>query len=340
MLSEFKKYQNQSFHNCPECNGNIIFNRFEKVCQSCGLVIDTFSISNNYQMNENEEIQSNSGVQYVSIGKTVDNVCTLGSHIDYFSNFTFFDCKKQLISAKYQKLFKKLKKYYSLPAKIKNHETDYRILKILAKVSEYMHLSTTVRNRAAYIYHEIKKNASQVRNHVSLIGYCIFLASKENKSNCPISIKELCNVFSILGHRINSKLIIRDCMNYQTITKKRINPHKSEDYISRFIDNIVNSQEVHERMKIKSSKWSKEQYRLLLMKKCTEILSKLHSKIRGSRNPFILAAAVVYCADKMIAIEMNTKTILTQKTASKAMKVAEYSIRDHYVKILKPFFNL
>ncbi len=325
---------------CPECTGKIISNGFEQVCEKCGLVINSLCLSNSYQMNDNDGIQINSGTQFVSIGKTVDSVCTLGSHIDYFSKFRFYDYKKQMVSAKYQKLYKKLKKYYSLPSKIKNRETDYRILKILGKIVEYMALSPIIRNRAAYIYHEIKKKAPSITNHVSLIGYCIFQASREYKDKCPISLKELCQVFSILGHRINPKLIIRDNMKYQNIIKKNKQPHRSEDFIPRFIDGIVNSDPVLRRMKIKGSTWSKEEYRFLLTKKSEFILKKLNNRVRGSRNPFILAAAVAYCADKMLAKENNTKAILTQYFASKAMKVAEYSIRDHYVKILKPFFSL
>jgi len=335
-----KGYDLVSCNKCPECFGKIISNGFEQVCEKCGLVLNSLYLSNNYQMNDNDGNHSNSGSQFVSVGKTVDSVCTLGSHIDYFSKFRFFDYKKKMISAKYQKLFKKLKKYYSLPSKIKNHETDYRILKILGKIVEYMALSPIIRNRAAYLYHEIKKKAPSIKNHVSLIGYCIFQASRENKDRCPISLKELCQVFSILGHRINPKLIIRDNMEYQKIIKKKNQPHRSEDFIPRFIDGIVNSDLVIKRMKIKGSTWKKEEYRILLTKKSEYILKMLNNQLRGARNPFILAAAVVYCSDKMIAKEKNTKAILTQHYASKAMKVAEYSIRDHYVKILKPFFSL
>ncbi len=85
--------------------------------------------------------------------------------------------------------------------------------------------------------------------------------------------------------------------------------------------------------------YSKSEYRMLLNNKCGEICKILTERIRGSRNPFILAGAIVYCADRLIANEKKVKSVLTQKVASNAMKIAEYSIRDHYVKILKPIFS-
>ncbi|MHA1373332.1 MAG: hypothetical protein ACTSR7_03450 [Promethearchaeota archaeon] len=59
---------------------------------------------------------------------------------------------------------------------------------------------------------------------------------------------------------------------------------------------------------------------------------------RGGRNPFILTGAIIYLADKLLAKEFNQKAILTQKLISEATNIAEYSIRDHYVNLLKPIF--
>ena len=67
-----------------------------------------------------------------------------------------------------------------------------------------------------------------------------------------------------------------------------------------------------------------------------EILQKLSSWERKGRNPFILTASVIYLAEKLLAKELNHKSVFTQELISKATNIAEYSIRDHYVKVLKP----
>ena len=191
-----------------------------------------------YQINETKDSDINPGDQFVSIGKVVDNVCNLGSHMGYYSNKVFYNYRGEIISSHQQHVFKKLKQWYSLPLKIKDHETDYRILKILSNVAQCMKLSSLVKNRAAYFYQKIIKNAKSIRNHVSLIGFCIFYSAREFSHNAPISIRELCDIFQSLGHRINPRLIISDSIDYQNFIKEKNNPHKSEDYIIRLVNTI------------------------------------------------------------------------------------------------------
>jgi transcription initiation factor TFIIIB Brf1 subunit/transcription initiation factor TFIIB len=303
-------------------------------------VISSLELNSSYQFNEIKNSDFSAGDQYVSMGKRVDNICTLGSHIGYYSSKAFCDYKHQLIETKMQRKFRKLKKYYSLPLKIKNHETDYRILKILNDAAKFLQLTNTVKNRAAYFYQVIKKNAKDIKNHVSLIAFCIFYASRGFSQNSPLSIRELCSILCQMGHRVNPKLIIRDNLEYQKYLKIKNKPHRSEDYIPRFINSIINSNTIHKRMIKKGCDWITDDYRILLEKKCYFILQSIRNKQIGSRNPFILASAIVYCADKLLAREFNTKSILTQRSAAVAMKIPEYSIRDHYVKILKPIFSL
>ncbi len=341
MINTIKQDYQQNMDLCPECNIPIIQNSHEKVCEFCGIVTNDSLFVDSYQYNENKNQDLSSADQFVSIGKTIDSICTLGSHIDYYSTKIFYDHNHKIISSKNQKKFRRLKNQYSLPIKIKNHETDYRVLKILNNVINYLKLTSNIKNRAAYFYKSIKKYAESITNHISLIGFCIYYASREYSSQAPISIKELCNVFSIMGHRVNPKLIIRDSINYKKYIQGKNNhnqPHKSEDYINRFVNDIINSKNIIERMRKKSSSWTKLSYQQKLIGKSYLILKFLKKEIRRSRNPYILAGAVVYCADKLLAKEYNSKTILTQKSASLAMNIAEYSIRDHYVKILKPFF--
>ncbi len=337
-------FQSQYFINqknsniCPECKANFIQNGHERVCVNCGLVIDSVLFVDSFQFNDTINSDLSTGDQFVSIGKTVDNICTLGSHIDYFSTKVFSDYKHKVISSNYQKKFRKLKTY-TFPIKIKNHETDYRILRILNNITKYLRLSSIVKNHAAYYYQSIKHKAPSIRNHISLIGFCIFYASREFCSNAPVSIREICKIFTMLGHRVSPRLIIRDSIEYQKFLKKKNHPHKSEDFIARFINSIVNSPEVINRMQKKKSLWTMIVYKNLLENKCKFIIKTINKGRKRSWNPFILASATVYCADKLLAKDYETKSILTQKIASNAMKIAEYSIRDHYVKILKPLFN-
>ncbi|MFX1394619.1 MAG: hypothetical protein ACFFAH_13720, partial [Promethearchaeota archaeon] len=110
------------------------------------------------------------------------------------------------------------------------------------------------------------------------------------------------------------------------------------DYLTRLIDNVLKHRELEERLLKKGNFWSKKEFQISLTLKCREILKHLTLNYRGGRNPFILTGAIIYLADKLLAKHYKQKAVLTQKIISEATKIAEYSIRDHYVNLLKPLF--
>jgi len=65
------------------------------------------------------------------------------------------------------------------------------------------------------------------------------------------------------------------------------------------------------------------------------ILDSIPASKRGGRNPFIFVVSVAYASDRIVAVEHGRHSVLTQKLASNATEVAEYSIRDHYGMIKK-----
>jgi transcription initiation factor TFIIIB Brf1 subunit/transcription initiation factor TFIIB len=322
---------------CPECGYSMASKGYQNICKNCGVVIGEDFIQSSYKMFDSDDLQFSQGKQYVYIGKTLETVGNLGSYIGYYNkNKDVKDINGQQISQKMQLLFSRLKNKYSKFSKIKNQETDYRIMNILADVVKYMNLNQGTRKDAAYYFWKIKSMNSDIRNNISLIAFCIFFAVRNQNQNAPVTIKEISDVFQMLGHRVIPRLIIRDGLLY----KKMLNPpkpHKSEDYVSRLIDSIINYPLIRSRMEKKSSEWKLDDYRTRLYNQTLEILKDINIGKRGGRNPYIFSGAAVYCADKILAKLNNTKSILTQRIASDAMHIAEYSIRDHYVSVFKNY---
>jgi transcription initiation factor TFIIIB Brf1 subunit/transcription initiation factor TFIIB len=104
------------------------------------------------------------------------------------------------------------------------------------------------------------------------------------------------------------------------------------------INQVIHHKDLLERLEKKEALWSKNEFQNNLLIKCRKILIELPILHRGGRNPFILTGAIIYLADKLLAKENKQKSILTQKIISEATHIAEYSIRDHYVNLLKPLF--
>lgn len=322
---------------CPECRGKIILNSFEKICKDCGLVINNFFKESAFVFNDLKNKNSLSK-QYVALGERTDFIGGLGSFIDYEKSKYLKDKNGKLLPPSEQKLFRRLKKNYAQFLRIKNHETEYRVFNILNKISLYLNLNKNIRNNAAYYYKKINKTEEKVINNISLIAFCIFFAVRKEFHNAPITITEISNAFQNFGHRVNPRLILRDGIRYKRHLNDDSTPHKSEDYLVRLINNVIRHKYLKERLIKKGILWSESEFQNNLIRKCREILKELPMRQRGGRNPFILTGAIIYLADKLLAKDYDQKAILTQKIISEATKIAEYSIRDHYVNLLKPFF--
>jgi len=324
--------------NCPECGSEIITSRHERVCINCGLVTGEIFSNPTYIMNNSTESTNISNKQYVALGERVNFIGGLGTCIDFENSYYLRDKNSNLLPPNSQKLFRRLKKNYSKFIRIKNFETEYRILKILNNVVLYLNLSNTIRNNAAYFYRKIIKLSPKIINNISLIAFCLFYSLRHNDQFIPISIKEISDIFQILGHRVTPRLIIRDGITYKKYLDKRDSSLKSEHYLPRLINEIVSNEILKERLIKKGINWSINKYKKELTFMSENILKNLSRKQRGGRNPLILAGAIIYCADKILAIKNHQKKGLTQKLISSATKIAEYSIRDHYVSLLKPLF--
>ncbi|MFW9829041.1 MAG: hypothetical protein ACFFEY_15800 [Candidatus Thorarchaeota archaeon] len=322
---------------CPECKGKIILNSFEKICKECGLVINNLFKESSFVFDKSK---SNNVLnkQYVALGERTDFIGGLGSFIDYEKSKYLKDKNGKLLPPSEQKLYRRLKKNYSQFLRIKNHETEYRVFNILNKISVYLNLNKNIRNNAAYYYKKVIKNEEKVINNISLIAFCIFYSARKEYHNAPITISEISKAFQNFGHRVNPRLILRDGVKYKHHLNDNAKPHKSEDYLIRLVDEVIKHKNLKFRLIKKGSFWNKEEYQNILMMKCREILKKLPIWQRGGRNPFILTGAIIYLADRLLAKENYQKAILTQKIISEATKIAEYSIRDHYVNLLKPLF--
>jgi transcription initiation factor TFIIIB Brf1 subunit/transcription initiation factor TFIIB len=332
-----KEINVKSVEKCPECGGSIIFNSFETICKECGLVISGVFKTSSFVFNKANGT-SNLNKQYVALGERTDFIGGLGSFIDYENSKYLKDKTGRPLPPNEQKLFRRLKKNYAQFLRIKNHETEYRIFNILNKISLYLNLNKNLRNNAAYYYKKIIRNEKKIINNISLIAFCIFHAVRKEYHNAPITINEISKAFQNFGHRVNPRLILRDGIRYKHHLNIDSIPHKSEDYVIRLTNQVINNKSLSERLEKKGVLWSENEFQNKLLKKCRKILKELPIWQRGGRNPFILTGAIIYLADKLLAKDYKQKAVLTQKIISEATNIAEYSIRDHYVNLLKPFF--
>ncbi len=323
---------------CIECGGHIIDSGFEMTCSQCGIVVSGLRMKPEYISEYHESSYERGAKQYVSFGLNTGMVGTLATHIGKGETNTLKDYKGKPLNLETQKTFKRIIKFYQRNSGIKYHESECRILKQIKLAASYLELPKVVQEHASKTFIKISHGEEKLKNRVVIGAACLAFSIKEYGNQAPVSIQEIARVYSDMGHYMTERLILRVYFAYPKYFKRNIAPKKSEDYLSRMVNMLVNEKQIEKR--ILAFGYNKEQYEQIILKKSKEILSKINPCLRAGRNPLILTAAVIYCSDKILARENGHRTILTQKSASEAMDVAEYSIRDHFVKLLKPFFAI
>ncbi|MHA1754117.1 MAG: hypothetical protein ACTSYR_01195 [Candidatus Odinarchaeia archaeon] len=317
---------------CPECSGRIIENVGEYVCSSCGLVVDQVyePLRSDYPY-EGEKSKT-------ALGNRLHIVDGLGSYIDYLNANCFYDTKGSPLSARKQNFYRRLKYRYNLYGRVKDQQTDYRIFRILNRISSKLNLSNHIRDSAAYHYRKIKKRfRGRIKNHVVLIALCLILAIRNNKELIQVNLRELCEVFRKLGHRVTPRSITRLAFQLKIKLGYTIKNVKSEEYITKIISALSNSVEI--KNKLNTNKENQNNYWQLLNLETFKLLRNISKMDRGGRNPYVFAAAAVYAAEQKIARENNRRPYLTQREIAEITHVAEYSIRDHFCSILKKYIH-
>jgi transcription initiation factor TFIIIB Brf1 subunit/transcription initiation factor TFIIB len=275
------------------------------------------------------------GRSFVYLGNRPNIVDGLGSYIDHPKSSYFYDTRGKTLKADNQAQFSRLKNRYSLETRIAERETDYRVLRLLNRVVDILRLSNDIRNRAAYFYKKVVslKKKEAFTNHVLLVAVCLLNAIREYGVRAPKTIGEVASCFYELGHRVSTRHLVREMLKLKVALGIRFPQRKSSDYLGRIISQILESKDVLLRLKI--SGWKNDEYHHQLMKSSHNILHSTPPENIGGRNPYIFATSTIYAADKLLAKKFGKKNILTQKILSQITGVAQYSIRDHYCKVLK-----
>ncbi len=314
---------------CPDCSGFLVTSQGHIVCAECGLVLSREFVLPTYQMGQRPYDDSPDASVYVSLGNRMHIVDGLGSYIGFHKDKYFQDAQGQALSGRMQKKFKRLKTIYSTRIRIGKNEAKYRALRTLNHVSKLLMLNEQVRDRTAYLYKKvISESPQRVSNNILLIAVCLLMAVREFKNEAPITLDEIAETFEKCGHRVNVRAIVREALRLKSLTGYSPQIRKPDDYVPRVLSMLMNSSKVVS--KVQSRGWEVKEYENALRSKILEILDTIPASKRGGRNPFIFTVSVAYASDRIIAIQNGRRAILTQKLASSATKVAEYSIRDHF----------
>ncbi len=322
--------------NCSECGGSIVQTFSDVVCSQCGLVQYKVFVEPRFTIMEVPESQSNS--VYVAQGNRPNIADDLGSFIGHYRSSTLRDAGGKRLSASKQKRFQRQKKINDLDVHTQGKKREYRALRMLNTLMGVLETSSTVRDDAALLF---KKTQDQLEGQVyiaEMIAGAVYLSVRTTPGE-NLQLKDLIQACENANLRVRSNKVLQAAALIRKITGRQVKVPQPLDYFEKIFNKLTQDKRVFTRLKRQN--FSVEDYNLSLRDYTARILKHIKLSTRGGRNPYITACAAFVGADILIArIKQNKKIgLIPQKQLAEIMEVAEFTLRDHYLKLIKPILK-
>ncbi len=318
-----------------ECAGVLVRTREFFTCGSCGLVHSRIYV-------EPEDLQEldmdGKDQSQVSYGNRMHIADGLGTFMGYYNTWDLKDARGVPLNKAKRDFFIRLKRLNDIWLHVADKEKrpQYTQFRTLNEITATLEIPPQTRDRAAYLFRSVYqelKSKIQI-TYREILAASLYLAIREHR--VMIRLDELTLTLNQQGSEVESKKIIRAAgkIRKQLGAKVAVRTNRGEDYIDRVIEKLAHSATIQDLLKRR--KIDEETYFQELRSTVLEMFTRWTH--RGGRNPYILAAAMLVGADKVLMAKKKQKELLTQTTVARISEVAEYSLRDHYLKLIKPRF--
>ncbi len=311
---------------CSACGGKIIKTpEGELVCSSCGLVKGHELIEPEYTFN----IVETNRVGYVSHVYT-DNISVVygvGSNIG---------------GKRSNNAIRRLNNY-DKKIKLENagRIIEKRILNSMEIVASKLDIPDDILKRSIVIYAKtlriLKRNQKGISgiNKYALSAASLIAAVWENGQMKPLTLSEIVNFYKELGHRVDNRNVAWALMHTRRIMQRQVT---LSERIRVYIDRITSQLYTNTPMRIKIRRIIRNMdlntYIQHIRKKALEILNTLSPNIYQSKNPYIIAASLIYIAEKITSEKFKARSLFSHRILSAVTGLSDYSIRDNTQYIL------
>lgn len=312
---------------CPHTKTN-----GHNVCMDCGEVLDIDIRNNSYTSGTWRK--STQYTQSVYIGNSLGQIGNLGS--DMGNRAVLKDVHHVILPKKKYRDYKRLQKYSR--TYLNNSGRDNRLQIKLKGICKQLKINNNTIQKALYYFVRILKKEKDIPNKISLMAYCIYYATMEDKRYAPINVKRIIKIFNDLGHHINLKMLWKNKMIYSKYFPiKEIS--KPINYIYKFAADISNNSEVIRKLESKGYYGNKATFRQELENMAMMMLDKLPEGYFRGCAPTSIAATIMYSSGILLANKYNFNAkFLSQVNVGNSTGTHEYSIRTLYAKYIKPIF--
>ncbi len=292
---------------CEECGGKlVIVDGGQIVCSSCGLVKGYISIEVRFH-------KSGSPTYGNPIGSNLSDFRTglgrLNKRIQSWSGF-------------------------SIP---------YRIRQSIEAAARRAGVPTSIIERAKVLYLKSLKRirGSQMRINLYSLGAAALLTAIWEADNVsPLTIEEMTEIYKELGHRVSSRSLARAVSIVKRFSDVKPSPSMLlKKYIVRITSVLLSQEPIKIRLRkqrnFRRKKVSVDYYKSMIVEEAIILLNKLPLRLRLGKNPYVVAAALVYIAEQQVAKRLEIKPALSQKYVARYTGISEYSIRDNSIVLMR-----
>ena len=319
---------------CEECETLLIQTDTHNVCPACGLVQNQKFVEGTYVSIDSAKSFGN---QYVDIvNKPSLSNGGSGSFIDFYGNWNLTDYSGNTITQgkffRYARL-KKMNDYYSQSS---GQLKLYRALQLINRLHGVLDLPEKMKDEIAKLYRQCYlKLPNQFRIPV-VVAACFYLTIK--LVNYNLLLKEIVEACQRLELNVKGKTLITAASEIKKQLKLQIRATRPEEYLEKAILSLTNNEKL--RIRLKGLHIGVHEYTIQIRAEALNLVKYLNNDKRGGRNPYILAAACVAGSDTIISSKIGKRRgVATQKIVAEACNIPEYTLREHYIKIIKPLIK-
>lgn len=218
---------------------------------------------------------------------------------------------------------------YNVSETYNNHEVSIKknfiklqYIKLLERATRTFNMPVFIKQTTIRLFIKYIRDNSAIRQKRYVLASC-FLISVREIFKFNIRINDVAYVFNC-----DRGKLIRYVYEVSKYFNLRIKPLKIDECIAWLI-NVIYSNIKFTKM-LEERNIEREHYFKKIEKLISNILHNLKVVDLQGHNPYVLAASIIYCADKMLSKVEERKSVLTLNTASKLLGVSKYSIRDNY----------
>lgn len=317
---------------CYECEGDLIETNADIVCRSCGLVVSRKFVdplaTSNYSLDQENTVHQ-------SLGSRDSIADGLGTFIDYYAprgnGVLLKDSQGRNLRQDARWRFKRLKRMNDIFFHVDDKQREYRGLMVIHRIVGALELSTDLKERAASYFRKACQKEQGAPTIAELAVGAIYLSIRSSK--LILKIDDLKQTSDRCGFSTEKKKILWAAAFIRKKTSVTLKVTKPEEYLERVLQNLVASESL--KNQIGKAAMKPDEYIAQLRQVSLKILQAFPHRKRGGRNPFVFACAAVCGAETILRKIKPRRRILTQRDVAAINKVAEFSLREHFLKTIK-----